>query len=141
MAAKLKTKETTASVTAFLANLEDPSRREDCRTLVGLMKKATGAPPKMWGPSIVGFGKQQYSYASGRVGDWPLAAFSPRKRDLTLYIGGGFPRYGHLLKKLGKFKTGKVCLYLKSLSDVDLDVLDQLIVESVVHMRKNPTLA
>ena len=104
-----------------------------------LMKAATGARPKMWGPSLVGYGSYHYKYASGREGDWPLAAFSPRKQDLTLYIMAGFEPVPELMKKLGKYKTGKSCLYLKRLSDVNLKVLDQLIRGSVTHMKKNRT--
>jgi len=133
--AELKTKRTEASVEAFLEKV-DEARRQDCRTLVKIMKKFTKAEPKMWGPSIVGFGSYHYKYESGREADWFLAGFSPRKQDLTLYIMAGFDRYAKLMGKLGKHKTGKSCLYIKRLADVDLTVLEQLVSESVKHMKK-----
>lgn len=131
----MKTKPTKASVTAFL-NGVDEARRADCRTLVRIMKRATGSSPTMWGPSIVGFGSYHYCYDSGREGDWFLVGFSPRKRDLTLYIMAGFSRYNALLATLGKHKTGRSCLYIKRLSDIDLDVLTELVQRSVDHVRK-----
>ncbi len=135
--AELKTKPTQRSVEAFLKSIEDPKRRKDCRTLLGLMKRITRAKPKMWGTSIVGFGSYHYKYASGREGDWFVAGFSPRKQSLTLYIMAGFSRYEALLKKLAKHKTGSSCLYVKSLDDVDPDVLEELIERSVAHVRKS----
>jgi hypothetical protein len=135
--AKLKTQKTNASVTAFLKSVADDDRRKDCQTLVRIMKRAVGAEPKMWGSSIVGFGHYHYKYASGREGDWFLAGFSPRKQDLTLYIMAGFDRYDALMGKLGKHKTGKSCLYLKRLADVDVAVLEELISASVKHMTAN----
>ena len=133
--AKLKTQKTNASVPAFLKSIADDDRREDCQTLVRVMKRAVGAEPKMWGSSIVGFGHYHYKYASGRENDWFLAGFSPRKQDLTLYIMAGFDRYDALMAKLGKHKTGKSCLYLKRLSDVDQGVLRTLIERSVREVR------
>lgn len=138
--AELKTKPTGRSVKAFVDAVADPGRRKDCRAVMKLMKAATGESPKMWGPGIVGYGSYHYRYASGREGDWMLTGFSPRKQDLTLYIMAGFARYDALMKKLGKYRTGKSCLYLKRLSDVDLDVLDRLIRASVKHMRKTATV-
>ncbi len=135
--AKLKTQKTNASVTAFLKAVADDERRKDCQTLVRIMKRAVGAEPKMWGSSIVGFGHYHYKYASGREGDWFLAGFSPRKQDLTLYIMAGFDRYDALMGKLGKHKTGKSCLYLKRLADVDVAVLEELVSASVKHMTAN----
>jgi hypothetical protein len=135
--AKLKTQKTNASVTAFLKSVADDDRRKDCQTLVRIMKRAVGAEPKMWGSSIVGFGHYHYKYASGREGDWFLTGFSPRKQDLTLYIMAGFDRYDALMAKLGKHKTGKSCLYLKRLADVDVAVLEELISASVKHMTAN----
>jgi hypothetical protein len=135
--AKLKTQKTNASVTAFLKSVADDDRRKDCQTLVRIMKRAVGAEPKMWGSSIVGFGHYHYKYASGREGDWFLTGFSPRKQDLTLYIMAGFDRYDALMGKLGKHKTGKSCLYLKRLADVDVAVLEELISASVKHMTAN----
>lgn len=131
-----KTKQTTKSVTAFLATVKDERRRRDCRTVMALMKAATKAPAKMWGPSIVGFGTYRYVYASGREGDWPRIAFSPRKSDLTLYVSPGFEGYPALMKKLGKVKTGKVCVYIKSLDDVHMPTLKALIKGSVQHMKR-----
>ncbi|HEY6573054.1 MAG TPA: DUF1801 domain-containing protein [Candidatus Eisenbacteria bacterium] len=132
----LKTRRTERSVAAFLATIEDEDRRRDCRAVLAIMKKITRAEPKMWGSSIVGFGTYHYVYASGQEGDWPITAFSPRKQALTIYIMPGFDRYPALMKKLGKFKTGKSCLYLKSLADVDLPTLKALIKESVAYMKR-----
>ena len=132
--AEMKTKPTKASVEAFLKRV-DEERRDDCRALVKIMKQATRAQPKMWGPNIVGFGSYHYCYDSGREGDWFLVGFSPRKRDLTLYIMSGFSRYDALMAKLGKHKTGKSCLYIKRLSDVDLDVLTELVQRSADHVK------
>jgi hypothetical protein len=133
--AELKTKPTAASVSDFIAAVEDEERRKDCRTVLAIMKKATGDAPKMWGPSIVGFGNHRYKYASGLELDWFLTGFSPRKRDLTLYIMPGFARHKELMASLGKYKTGQSCLYIKRLTDVDIDVLTTLVVSSVEHMR------
>jgi hypothetical protein len=132
--AELKTKPTQVDVLDFLGKLSDDQRRNDCLVVLELMKAATGADPRMWGASIVGFGRYQYRYESGRTGEWPVIGFSPRKNDLTLYIMPGFDRYESLLARLGKHKTGKSCLYLKRLSDVDLVVLKELIEESVKAM-------
>ena len=129
--AELKTKKTSASVSAFLDSVTDESVRKDCRTLVQMMKKATKSQPKMWGPSIVGFGDYRYKYETGREGDWFRAGFSPRKGALTLYVMSGFPKQAELMSKLGKHKTGKSCLYIKQLADVDMKVLEQLIERSV----------
>ncbi len=134
--AELKTKKTTASVEKFLNNVADEQRRKDCFRLVEIMKAATKAEAAMWGTSIVGFGTHQYKYASGRELEWPLVGFSPRKQDLTLYIMGGLERYPALMKELGKHKTGKSCLYIKRLDDVDLPTLKQLIKESVADFAK-----
>lgn len=101
------------------------------------MEEITGEPAKMWGDSIVGFGSYHYKYASGQEGDWMLTAFSPRKQNLTLYIMPGFERYENLMKQLGKYKTGKSCLYIKKLEDVDLEVLKELIDLSVKQMRED----
>ncbi len=133
--AELKTTKTTASVQAFLNGIEDPDRRRDCKTVAKMMRAATGAKPAMWGAAIVGFGSCDYRYASGREGTWFLTGFSPRKQALTLYIMDGFREHATLLKRLGKFKTGKACLYVRSLADIDLDVLDTLIERSVAAKR------
>ena len=134
--AELKTKATNASVSKFLDGVKDDERREDCLTVAEMMKKATGQDAKMWGPSIIGFGEMRYKYASGRELDWFIAGFSPRKNDLTLYIMPGVERYQHLLQSLGKYKTGKSCLYIKRLSDVDQSVLRQIVEASVKEMRQ-----
>ncbi|MEW6405883.1 MAG: DUF1801 domain-containing protein [Chloroflexota bacterium] len=135
--AELKTKVNDASVTDFLNSVEDEQKRKDCFEILEIMRKATGAEPKMWGTSIVGFGSHHYKYASGREGDWMLTAFSPRKQNLTIYIMSGFERYGELLKKLGKHSLGKGCLYIKRLSDVDKKALKELIAESVKVIKAN----
>ena len=133
--AKLKTQKTNASVSAFLKSIADDDRRKDCQTLVRIMKRAVGAEPKMWGPSIVGFGHYHYKYASGRENDWFLAGFSPRKQDLVLYLGPGLQN-AKLRAKLGKHKAGQGCLYLKTLDGIDRDALRALIEHSVAEMRK-----
>lgn len=132
--AELKTKQTNKSVAAFIKGISDPDRRKDCETVAALMKNVTKSEPKMWGESIVGFGVYHYKYASGQEGDWPLVGFSPRKQNLTLYLMSGFDT--PLVKKLGKIKTGKSCLYINKLSDVDLSVLRQMVKESVAATRK-----
>ena len=134
--AELKTKQTDQSVEAFLNGVADEKKRQDCFTILELMKQATRAEPKMWGGSIVGFGNYRYKYASGREGDWFLTGFSPRKQNLTLYIMAGFARYDELMKKLGKYKTGQSCLYVKKLDDIDLSVLKELVEQSVEHMAR-----
>jgi hypothetical protein len=134
--AELKTKKRTASVEKFLGAVKDAQTRADCQALVKLMRKATGAAPKMWGPSIVGFGDYRYKYASGREGDWFLTGFSPRKGQLSLYILSGFRRSPERMKKLGRYKTGVSCLYVKRLADVDAKVLNELIIESVRYLKK-----
>jgi hypothetical protein len=135
--AELKTKPTRASVAAFLSAIEDEDRRRDCKKVAAMMKRITGSAPQMWGPNIVGYGSYHFRYESGREGDWFVTGFSPRKRDLTLYIMSGFPRHDVLMKKLGKYKTGKSCLYIKRLDDVDLDVLEELIRRSMQHLAGN----
>jgi hypothetical protein len=129
--AELKTKKTEASVDDFLNVVKDEATKIDCLEIVKLMKQATKADPKMWGSSIVGFGTQHLKYASGRELDWMVIGFSPRKQNLTLYIPGSLESYADLLKKLGKHTTGKGCLYVKSLKDVDAKVLKELIQRSI----------
>ena len=133
--AELKTKKNRASVTEFLRQIADPQQRKDCRALAAMMRQVTGCRPQMWGDSIVGFGSYHYKYASGREGDWFLTGFSPRKGNLSVYILAGLARHKALLKKLGKHKTGKSCLYIKSLDAIDTDVLRQLIEVSVAEVR------
>jgi Domain of unknown function (DU1801) len=133
--AELKTKKNDGSVEAFLKGIADESMRQDCEAVLKLMKQVTRAEPEMWGASVVGFGEYHYKYASGREGDWFLTGFSPRKQNLTLYIMAGFARYDELMAKLGKHKTGKSCLYIRKLSDIDLSVLEELITQSVEHVK------
>lgn len=134
--AELKTKENDASVEAFIDSVDDETKREDSRWLLRMMSDVTGEEPKMWGTSIIGFGSYHYKYASGREGDWPKTGFSPRKQSLTLYIMDGFGKYDELMEQLGKHKTGKSCLYIKRLSDVDTGVLKKLVKASVKHFDK-----
>jgi Domain of unknown function (DU1801) len=135
-----KTKPTKLSVTAFIDALTDQTKRADAKALVKLMQSATGEKPKMWGPSIIGFGSHHYTYDSGREGDMPLAGFSPRKAATVLYGITGFSDSETLLAKLGKHTTGKGCLYIKKLADVDHNVLEALVVKSVAAKRaRNPS--
>ena len=133
--ANVKTTKTGASVTGFIAAIDDPKQRADAKKLSSMMRAATGSRARMWGASIVGFGSYHYKYASGREGDWMLVGFSPRKQNISVYIMPGFDRFGALMKKLGKYKTGKSCLYIRRLEDVDEAVLEQLIRDSVEDMR------
>ncbi len=134
--AEPKTKKTEESVEKFLDKIPDDARREDCYAIARMMEDATGEKPKLWGTSLVGFGSYRYKGASGREGDWPLTAFSPRKNELSLYIMTGFGNYQDLMEKLGKHSTGKGCLYIKRLSDVHVPTLKKLIRESVKEMKK-----
>ena len=134
--AESKTKATEASVPAYIAAIADESRRRDCGALVTLMTAATGEKPKMWGPSIVGFGSYHYRYESGREGDSCLAGFSSRKGDISLYLCGEFPDRAALLAKLGRHKTAKACIYIRSLADLDLEVLKQLVGSATKEMRR-----
>ena len=129
--AEPKTKPTDASVEAFLNAVPDEKKRADSFRVLEIMREVSGEAPQMWGDAIVGFGTSHYTYASGREGDWPLIGFSPRKASLTLYITSDFDRYGDLLGRLGKFTTGKSCLYIKRLSDVDEATLRELVRQSV----------
>lgn len=131
--AELKTKETTASVEDFLAQVADERRRHDCQTLVTMMREASGAEPHMWGASMVGFGRYQYQYASGRHGEFFIIGFALRKNDLTLYSLLGADGSTELLSRLGKHKTGKGCLYIKSLADVNLPVLREMMLQAVAQ--------
>jgi hypothetical protein len=131
---ELKTKATDASVDEFLQGIEDEKKRADCYQILEIMKKATKSEPRMWGPSIIGFGDYHYKYATGRENDWFITGFSQRKQNLTLYMMGGFD--GETLKKLGKYKTGKGCLYINKLEDVDKKVLNELVTKSVKSLEK-----
>jgi nucleoid DNA-binding protein len=134
--AENKTKQTEASVEAYLAAIADEIRRKDCIALAKLMARASKEKPKMWGASIVGFGSYHYKYESGREGDSCITGFSARKGDISVYLMGDFPQRAELLAKLGRHKTGKACLYLRKLGDVDLDVLEQLVAASVAERRR-----
>ena len=133
--AELKTKINDASVENFINSVEDEKKREFAFTILEMMKKVTKAEPKMWGTSIIGFGTYHYKYKSGQEGDWMQVGFSPRKQAMTLYIMSGFSRYEELLSKLGKFKTGKSCLYLKKEEDIDMKVLNELVSQSVKYIK------
>lgn len=135
--AENKTKPSKVSVAAFMNSIEDKQKRLDARKVAAMMREATGSRARMWGANIVGFGEYHYKYDSGREGDFMITGFSPRKQALTLYVIPGFKHFEPLMTKLGKYKTGKSCLYVKRLADVDEKVLKQLIVGSVKHMRKN----
>lgn len=134
--AELKTKETKLSVAKFLSKVEDDQKRKDSKQILGLFKQVTKEVPKMWGDSMVGFGRFHYKSDSGREGDWFITGFSPRKQNLTIYITPGFDKYESLMKQLGKHKTSKGCLYIKKLEDVDMKVLKQLIKQSYQDMKK-----
>ena len=127
-----KTQPTKSSVTAFLEAVSPPQKREDCRTIATLMQEITGEKPVLWGKSIIGFGDYRYKYASGREGNWFLAGFSPRKNTITLYLFCDLDHPGLSLDKLGTYKRGKGCLYIKKLSDVNLNVLKRLIKKAIV---------
>ncbi|HEX5797283.1 MAG TPA: DUF1801 domain-containing protein [Candidatus Saccharimonadales bacterium] len=125
-----KTKKNDGDVEKFLDSVADEQRRKDARAVTKMMAEITGEPPVMWGTSIIGFGVYHYKYASGREGDWPRMGLSPRKQSLTLYLMDGFSGYDKLLGNLGKHKTGKACLYINKLEDIDLDVLKEIIRKS-----------
>src|SRR5512134_151046 len=134
--AELKTKQTDASVDAYLNAIEDPQRREDCIAIAAIMRRVTGHEPKMWGSRIVGFGSYHYKYASGHEGDSCLVGFSSRKSEVSLYLMLGMKDRGKLLGQLGKHKAGKGCLYIKRLSDIDVPVLETLIAECIADIRR-----
>lgn len=134
--AENKTRPNRKSIMKFLEGVTPVKRREDGQRLLQIMSEITGEEPKMWGTSIIGFGSYHYQYESGREGDSPMTGFSPRKASLSVYIMGGFPRHESLMSKLGKYKTGKSCLYINKLEDVDEKVLRQLIKASWSHMKK-----
>lgn len=134
--AKNKTQETEASVESYLAAIPDEARRKDCESLAKLMARATKQPPKMWGSSIVGFGSYHYKYASGRGGDSCLVGFSSRKADISVYGLNAAPGHEALIAKLGRHKAGKGCLYIRSLSDIDLKVLGTLVANIVAAKKR-----
>ncbi len=129
--AELKTKPTDASVEDFIDSVESETKRDDCRELLKLIGKITGEKPKMWGDSIVGFGDYHYKYKTGREGDWFLSGFSPRKQSMTIYMMGGYEGSEDLLPKLGKHKTSVGCLYVNKLADIDLQILEKLVKNSI----------
>ena len=121
---------------AFLAGAEDETKRADSQVLLDMMKRVTGEAPVMWGPSIIGFGTYTSTYADGRAAQWMVTGFSPRKTALTVYVMPGFSGYDGLMSRLGRHKTGKSCLYIKRLSDVDLDVLEAVVADAYRHMKE-----
>ena len=131
---ELKTKKNTASVEGFIASVENETRRSDSESVLKLMREVTGDMGSMWGDRLVGFGSYDYTYASGHSGSWCAAGFSPGKRNMTVYIMPGFEQYPELMSKLGKYKTGKSCLYINKLADVDMEVLGELIAVSFNDM-------
>ncbi len=131
-----KTKLTDQTAEDFLNSIEHEKRREDAQVVADIMARVTGKPARMWGSAIIGFDTYQYQYESGKIGDWMITGLSPRKSSLSVYIMPGFDAYADKLAKLGKYKTGKSCLYIYKLEDVDLDVLEELIAASVEDMRK-----
>ncbi len=134
MASDNKTKANDQSVSDFIKSIESPQQQKDIKTLNALLKKLIGEKPIMWGSSIVGFGKYNYEYASGRKGDWMRIGYSPRKQNITLYIMDGFEQHSSLMSQFGKYKTGKSCLYIKQLTDIDMIKLEALIKASLDHM-------
>lgn len=133
--AELKTKATSASVSQFINAIEDDERRKDCKAIAAMMQKATKSKPKMWGPSIIGFGDFAYVNSSKKSQQWFQCGFSPRKQALTLYLMGGYPKDPETAKKLGKFKTGGSCLYIQSLDDVHVPTLRALIAQSIKRVK------
>ncbi|MEW6507087.1 MAG: DUF1801 domain-containing protein [Bacteroidota bacterium] len=134
--AELKTKETEASVNKFLISFKDEQLQNDCFSLIEIMKKITRAEPKMWGNSIVGFGNYHYKSKSGREGNWFYCGFSPRKQNLTIYLSMcDLSKQKDLLKKLGKHKTSKSCIYIKSLDNIDTKILKELLTKSIKALK------
>ena len=134
----LKTHQTDADVLAFIQSFADTDqKREDSRELIALMQELTGSPPKMWGPSIIGFGRYHYRSARSRQeGDWPLVGFSPRKGAISLYVHTGSPEHAHLLENLGKFRIGKACIYIRKLSDIDREQLKTIIRTTIAYLQE-----
>lgn len=133
---ELKTRPTRASVARFIGSIEDERQRKDAKRIDQIMRSVTGSNPVLWGSSLVGYGRYDYRYASGREGSWFLTGFSPRKRNLVIYVMSGFSTEPALMRRLGRHKTGRSCLYLRKLDDVDLDVLTELVRRSVEKIRK-----
>ncbi len=137
--AKLKTTQNDKSPKDFIASVENDQRRKDAKTLLKLFNRVTGMKPKMWGSSIIGYGRYEYKYESGREGEFMMTGFSPRKTSSTIYIMPGYQDLSEMLDRLGKHKTGKSCLYINKLSDIDLDVLEEIINFGLDYMRRNYT--
>ncbi len=135
--AELKTQRNDKDVLAYVNSIDNDIRRQDSLSILALMQQVTGEEPVMWGESIIGFGLYRYKYASGQPAEWFLTGFAPRKQNLTLYIISGFEQYEELLKNLGKYKTGKSCLYINKLEDVDQDVLRELVKQSADHIAQS----
>lgn len=136
MMAELKTKPTGQSVTAFIANIDNPQHKRMAKQVSRIMREHTSKRARMWGASIVGYDTYSYTTAAGHSAQWMLTGFSPRKRDFTIYIMNGFSRYQKILKRLGPHKVSKSCLYINKPEEIDFDVLDELIAHSVVDMRE-----
>lgn len=134
--AENKTQITDVDPEAFIAAVEHPTRRADAHTLLAMMRRVTGCEPKMWGPSIIGFGRYHYRYDTGREGDFLLTGFSPRTSNLSIYVMPGYEDLGESLAELGKHKLGKSCLYVNKLADIDLDVLERIVADGVATMRR-----
>ena len=140
--AKIKTTQTSKSVAGFINSVSDEIKRKDSFQIIDIMQKQTGFEPKMWGPSIIGFGNYHYKYESGHEGDMPLAAFSPKSTAIVFYFSEEFENKEELLQRLGKHKTGKVCIYIKRTDDIDLSVLKKMISNSIKHIQShNPNKA
>lgn len=133
---ELKTKETDNSVLEFIENVENPKKKEDAYRLLDIFTEVTGYEAKMWGPTIIGFGTYHYKYASGHEGDAPLVGFSPRKAKISLYFAPGDTQREELLERFGKYTTGKACVYINKVADIDVDVLKELIIQSVKYLRE-----
>ena len=132
-----KTKPTGANVDDFIAAVENDTRRSDARIMLELMQRVTGEEPVMWGPTMIGFGKYAYRYKSGHGGEFFLTGFSPRKAKLVVYIMPGYGEFDDVMARLGKHKTGKACVYVNKLADIDLNVLEELVAKSVAWMREH----
>ena len=132
----LKTTQNEDSVDEFLKSIEDPEKQKTSLQILDIIKEISGKEPKMWGDSIIGFGKYHYKYATGREGDWMRIAFSPRKQNFSIYIMDGFDNHSELMEKLGKYKTGRSCLYIKKLQDIDINILKELMKKSLLNMEK-----
>jgi len=137
--AQNKTAYSEAPVEDFIKTVDDPQKQRDSAALIQLMEAATGEPAKMFGPSIIGFGQYHYKYASGHEGDAPLLGFSPRKSAISLYVYSGGNEHRHLVDQLGKFKIGKACIYIKRLSDINIDILNQLMYETIQFIENRYT--